>query len=113
VDDLLFVVWNQRREIGKCGGVRGGCVNCTRAREEVEQFEKEVDEELESLGLLTNEKNAGPSQQGTFLGLSYDTVRGVLFVDPGKADELAAKFRELAEQHNSEAVKEGAGQALG
>lgn len=96
VDNLLFVTWNECRNVGRCGGADGGCRSCLKARDEALRFEREVDKELEDLGLLTNEKNCGPAQVGAFLSLSFDTVKGVLFIDPEKAKSLAGKFEECS-----------------
>eukprot|EP00961_Rhodomonas_salina_P270993 3661900-Rhodomonas_salina.2 len=53
--------------------------------------------ELDALGLLTSPKNEQPAQVGQFLGLGWDTVRGVFFLTEAKAAKLAGQARALLE----------------
>lgn len=93
VDDILFAVRNRCTTDEGCGGVER-CADCRNAHDTAVTLAEVVDEELGALGFLTNSKDTPVSQANTFLGLSYDTVRGVMFVDQSKAGELQDKFQE-------------------
>ena len=47
---------------------------CACTRSQALKLEKEIDREMDALGLFTNSKRQAPSREGEFIGLNYDTA---------------------------------------
>jgi hypothetical protein len=97
VDDMLFVVQNvddPTHDPLTCGGEHG-CKHCKATFEKARKLEVEVDVLLTELGFRFSDKNEPPAQEGEFLGLGWNTKRGVYVLSPAKADRLAAQAQDL------------------
>ena len=97
VDDILFVVQNTNdpsHDPSTCGG-ESKCQHCAATFKKARELEKVVDEELSALGFLFSEKNEPPRQDGEFLGLGWDTKRGIYILSQDKAKSLAQKAQDL------------------
>lgn len=93
VDDWLIIIQSRGGSDHNprvCGG-ENTCPHCKDTFLRAREIEKRLDTELDLLGLLTSEKEAPPSQQGEFLGLMWDTVKGSFIMAEEKARSLAAQ----------------------
>ena len=97
VDDILFIVQgtsDPTHDPLTCGG-EGPCKHCNETYRKARLMEAEIDEELLALGFHFSEKNEPPAQEGEFLGLGWDTRRGVYVLSQEKAAKLAEKAQDL------------------
>jgi hypothetical protein len=97
VDDWLVIIKSKGgvdHNPRVCGGELG-CIHCADTFRRAREIETLVDQELDLLGLLTSEKEAPPSQRGSFIGLIWDTVQGSFVLSGEKAESLALEAKSL------------------
>eukprot|EP00961_Rhodomonas_salina_P163811 2206149-Rhodomonas_salina.1 len=79
-----------------CGG-HTTCTHCKDTYERALVLEKEINDEVKSLGLVINEKMMRPTHEGEFLGIGFDSLCGTFWLSESKAATLAAAAAELIE----------------
>ena len=100
VDDLLCVLPplpEHEHDASTCGG-HETCFMCACTRSRALKLEKEINREMDALGLFTNSKRQAPSREGEFIGLNYDTAACVFILLEEKGISLAATAQELHDQ---------------
>ena len=97
VDDSCYILPNTddpTHDPVTCGQ-REGCHYCRDTFERAEKLEVEIDELLEALGFLKNEKATPPAQTGEFIGICYDTIRSVFWMTAEKASKLVGDCADI------------------